>query len=268
MRIASLPMYDLPATRAAHDALWAVIARSLEREGVADVPDRLMHDRPLHELWSDPDLLLTQCCGYDVTNRFAGRLRVVATPRFDAPGCEGWLYSSVIVVASDSTATGMEELRGAVCVVNGFESHSGMNALRAHVAPLSRNGRFFTTNKVSGSHRESLAVVARGEADVAAIDCVTHALMVRHDPEALAGTRQLCRTASAPAVPYVTRAEVGDDDVERLRTALYAAFADPALKGERGELLLAGIEVPPCAAYDRIIEFADFAAGHGYPSLP
>ena len=38
--IASLPMYDLPETRSATDALWAGIARHLRAEGVAEVPAR------------------------------------------------------------------------------------------------------------------------------------------------------------------------------------------------------------------------------------
>ena len=45
-------MYDLPEVRAAADALWAGLARHLEREGVADVPRALAHDQPIAALWS------------------------------------------------------------------------------------------------------------------------------------------------------------------------------------------------------------------------
>ena len=105
-----------------------------------------------------------------------------------------------------SPATELSDLRNAVCVVNSHESHSGANALRALVAPLNRRGRFFSRIVTSGSHPASVAMVARGEADVAAIDCVTYACLERYRPSRLQGTRRLCYTARAPGIPFVTRA--------------------------------------------------------------
>ena len=120
---------------------------------------------------------------------------------------------------------------------------------------------------MSGAHRASLAMVARGAADVAAIDCVVHALFARHRPAALAGTRPLGHTPQAPAPPFVTGTGVGDASTARLRTALLRAFDDPALEAARADLLLAGIEVLPLAAYARIKAFERFAARRGYPVL-
>ena len=117
---------------------------------------------------------------------------------------------------------GLADLRGKVAAINQPDSHSGSNALRALIAPLGRDGRFFGRVEVGGSHAASLAMVAAGAADVAAIDCVSHALLARHRPAALAGTGVLCRTAAAPALPFVTRADAGADLIERLRAALPA----------------------------------------------
>jgi ABC-type phosphate/phosphonate transport system substrate-binding protein len=265
MSVASLPMYDLPEVRPALAALWAGLARHLAREGVRDVPRALTHDAPLEALWSGADLLLSQCCGYDLLNGYAGALLPLATPCYRAPGCIGPAYVSVVVVGENSPADRLEDLRGGVCAINGWNSHSGMSALRALVAPLNRAGRFFAGIEVSGSHRASLAMVARGEADVAAIDCVVHALLVRHRPAAVAGTRLLCQTAQAPAPPVVTRAGAGD--ATRVRAALFRAFDDSSLEAARADLLLAGIEALPLAAYDRIKAFEGFAARRGYPVL-
>jgi ABC-type phosphate/phosphonate transport system substrate-binding protein len=264
---ASLPMYDLPEVRSALAALWAGLARHLAREGVPDVPRALAYGASLDALWSSPDLLFSQCCGYDLLNGYAGALHPLATPCYSAPGCVGPAYASVVVVAENSPARSLEDLRGGVCAINGWSSQSGMSALRAVLAPLSRDGRFFARIEVSGSHRASLAMVARGEADVAAIDCVVHALLVRHRPVAVAGTRPLGQTPQAPAPPFVTRAAAGDATVARLRTALCRAFDDPALEAARADLLLAGIEVLPLAAYHRIKGFERFAARRGYPVL-
>jgi ABC transporter, phosphonate, periplasmic substrate-binding protein len=267
MSVASLPMYDLPEVRPALDALWGGLARDLAREGVPDVPCALARGVPPDASWSSADLLLSQCCGYDLLNGYAGTLRPLATPCYRAPGCVGPAYASLVVVAEHSPARGLADLRGGVCAINGWSSHSGMSALRALIAPLSPGSRFFARIEVSGSHRASLAMVARGAADVAAIDCVVHALLVRHRPAAVAGTRPLGRTPQAPAPPFVTGAAVGDAAVARLRTALCRTFDDPSLEAARADLLLAGLEVLPFAAYDRIKAFERFAARRGYPVL-
>ncbi|MGH6905458.1 MAG: phosphate/phosphite/phosphonate ABC transporter substrate-binding protein [Geminicoccaceae bacterium] len=267
MSAASLPMYDLPEVRPAEGALWAGLARHLEREGVADVPRGLAHDQPAAALWRRPELLLSQCCGYDLVNEYAGELRPLATPCYLAPGCAGPIYRSIVVVAEDRQAGSLADLLGSVCAINGWDSHSGMSALRALIAPLARQGRFFAEIRVSGAHSASLAMVARGEADVAAIDCVVHALLARHRPAALHGTRPLTATADAPAPPFVTRARAGDDLVRRLRAALIQTFDDPALAAARADLLLAGVEILPLAAYARIKAFERYAARRGYPVL-
>ncbi|MFQ5954735.1 MAG: phosphate/phosphite/phosphonate ABC transporter substrate-binding protein [Kiloniellales bacterium] len=267
MRVASMPMYDMPEVRPALDSLWSGLARYLEREGIADVPGRLTHDRALADLWGDPDLLFSQCCGFDLVNRYDGRLQPIAVPHYDALGCRGVDYCSVVVVAEHSEADDVLQMRGAVCAVNGPESHSGMGALRALVAPASHEGRFFSEVKVSGSHAASLEMVRRGEADVTAIDSVTYALLARHRRAAVADTRRLGRTYRAPAVPYVTSADAEPQMVARMRTALFRAFADPNLAAARHVLFLKDVEELPVSAYGRIAEMQDFAARHGYPEL-
>src|SRR5262245_50561849 len=128
---AGLPMYDPPELHAAVDAWWQGLARAFRAEGIPDVPDRLDRGRLAHDLWAVPDLLIAQSCGYPLLRDFAGRLRYVATPRYAAPGCEGVSYCSWIVVAADSDARSIADLRHRRCSINGRDSHSGFNALRA-----------------------------------------------------------------------------------------------------------------------------------------
>ncbi len=267
MGVASLPMYDLPEVSAALDALWAGIARHLCREGMDEAPEALVHGAPLRDLWADPELLLSQCCGFDLVKSYTRTLRPVATPRYAAPGCDGCRYSSVVIVAADSKAAGLEDLRGGVCAVNGPESHSGMNALRALIAPLSRGGRFFSEVWETGTHSDSVAMIVSGKADGAAIDCVTYALLARHRPRVVADTRILCWTEKAPGIPYVTRTGVGTQTVERLRGALFSAFDDPDLAAARDELFLAGLEVLPHDDYYELVELERRAIRQGYPKL-
>jgi ABC-type phosphate/phosphonate transport system substrate-binding protein len=183
----------------------------------------------------------------------------VATPCYAAAGCAGADYCSLIVVRESDPAPALDALRGRIAANNSPESHSGWNVLRAMVAPLAEGGRFFGEVITTGSHARSLAAVTGGAADVAAIDAVNHALLARHRPQALAGTRVLQRSPRAPGLPYVAAAGTPPDTIERLRAGLFEALADPTLAACREALLIDGAVVLPLGAYDRILEMA--AAG-------
>ena len=260
-------MYDFEEVRGAHEVLWNSIARKLDRAGVEGVPAALDRSRRVHDLWTDPGLLLSQCCGADLVGRYAETLTLVATPLYRAPGCDGCFYSSVVLVAEDSPAAELSDLRNAVCVVNSHESHSGANALRALVAPLSRRGRFFSRIVTSGSHPASVAAVVRGDADIAAIDCVTYAHLERYRPSLLQGTRRLCYTARAPGIPFVTRAGSAPHRIRQLRNALLEAFEEPEVRAAGAAVFIGGVEVLPRSAYQRIVDLERLAAAHGYPEL-
>jgi ABC-type phosphate/phosphonate transport system substrate-binding protein len=267
MALACLPMYDLSELHAATDAWWQGLARAFRREGVVDVPDVLDRRPDFQRVLLSPDLLLSQTCGYPLTHALAGKVRLLATPCYAAEGCAATDYCSLVIVAEDHPATNIAALRGARCAINGTDSQSGYNALRALVAPLAEGGRFFGKVAVSGGHRASIGLVAAGQADVAAIDCVTHGLLSRHRPAVLAGTRVLCRTAAAPNLPYVTRRGADANLLARLRNGLLRAMADPALTTVRDSLMLAGIAVLPLSAYDRITALEAAAIAAGYPAV-
>jgi len=267
MRIACLPWYDLSETRAAQDSLWSVVARRLVAKGVHGVPDYLSRGLPVPGLLADPRLLVGQCCGYDLVYGFADSVQLVATPRYRAPDCDGADYRSLILVRDDCRAGGLNELQGCVCAINSFNSHSGTSALRALVAPLSQGGRFFSEVKVTGAHMSSLAHLRAGEADVMAMDCVLHALLARHRPQALTGTRVLCRSEPAPAPPIVTSAAADGALVGALREALTEALSDEATSEARSAMLLDDIAFLPLQDYARIVEIEAAALRHGYTEL-
>jgi ABC-type phosphate/phosphonate transport system substrate-binding protein len=266
-RVASLGMYDLPWVQAANDALWAATAVRLRARDMADVPLRLDRGRPLRAIWRDPGLLLAQTCGYPLATELAGQVTVVATPCYAADGCSGPAHCSLVIVRERSAATSLADLRGARVALNGHDSNTGMNLLRALVAPLAQGGRFFGNVMVTGAHLASLSAVAAGEADVAAIDCVTQALVARHEPKLLAGTRILARTASTPGLPLVTRAEAPPAELATLREALVEVAADPALSEIRNQLLLTRFAVLPEDAYGRVAALERAASEAGYPVL-
>ena len=267
MTLASLPMYDLPELADATDAWWAGLAGAFRRAGISEVPSALCRPDDMAAFWRDPTLLFSQTCGYPLTHRLKSVVRPVATPVYAAPGCRGADYASVVVVRADDPARELVQLRGRVCAVNGPESQSGYNALRRLVAPLAVAGRFFSDVVVSGGHAASLAAVAGGRADVAAVDCVTFALLSRCRPAAVEAVRVLTTTQSVPGLPYVTRASGNDTLVRRLREGLAAALADPSLAAARDELLIAGAEVLPLEAYGCIDRMEAEAMAGGYPKI-
>jgi ABC-type phosphate/phosphonate transport system substrate-binding protein len=170
-------------------------------------------------------------------------------------------------VRADDPARELEDLRGRTAAITHATSQSGYSALRATVAQLAEQGRFFGRILESGGHPNSLALVAAGEADVCATDCVTHALLARHRPEALENLRVLARSPAAPGLPYVTRAAADDDLVARLRAALFAVLAEPGLAAARQALLLAGAEVLPETAYQPILDMEARAEALGYAEV-
>ena len=105
---------------------------------------------------------------------------------YAAPGCEGRRYRSLLVVR-EADSHRMLGTFGRRAVCNAEHSQSGYNVLRKMVAPLSRRG-VFSAVMFSGSHRQSLRELQQENADIAAIDCVTYALLQRHQPQALAGS--------------------------------------------------------------------------------
>ncbi len=266
-RAASLGMYDFPWLEAANDALWAALATRLRARGIAGVPDRPDRARALREIWRDERLLLAQTCGYPFVTELRGAVTYVATPCYAAPGCAGAWHRSLVVVAEGSPARDLAALRGARVAVNGFDSNSGMNLLRALVAPLAAGGRFFGEVVVTGAHLASLAAVAGGRADLAAVDCVTHAHARRHRPDLLADTRVLAETGTTPALPLVTCGGAPAGEVAALREALAEVAADPALERVRAGLLVAGFRVLPEDAYERVTALEREAASAGYPAL-
>lgn len=268
MRIADLPWYDLPELVAATDAWWCGIAGHLRRLGVEAVPDTLCREGSHVDRWRHPELLLSQACGYDVLYDAADDIVPIATPCYSAEGCEGPRYRSVVVVRSDHRARTLADLRGARAAVNEASSHSGTNALRSVVAPLSRDGVFFGEVRVTGAHSDSLTALHAGEVDVACIDAVVLALLRRARPAAVRGLRPVMCTATALAPPYVISARAPAALRRLVQQALHDAARDPELAIARRALLLDAFAFLPPASYAELEAFEEGALEAGYFELP
>ncbi len=263
--IAALPMYDFPPLKSAHDALWAALSGHLMHAGVADTPRQLTRDLDHVEVWTHPSLLFGQGCEYPLAKSWADSITVVATPRYAARGCEGARYRSAIVVRAGDPAGRLADLRHRRCAINDVSSNSGMNLLRASVAPLAKGERFFESVVFTGSHRRSAEWVAEGKADIAAIDCVSFAHFERLYPATVAKLRILEWTPSSPSLPFITAVATGDKTLHALRASLNAVFADRSVDSARERLFLAGVEVTPVDGFKEVLRLERCAVELGYP---
>jgi ABC-type phosphate/phosphonate transport system substrate-binding protein len=264
---ASLGMYDLPELAEATDAWWRGLRRHFAAQGLRDLPDGLNRAGDPVDRLKAAGLIFAQTCGFPLTHRLKDHVQLLATPRYAMPGCAGATYVSWIVLRREDPAKAPADLRGYRVAFNDDGSQSGYNTLRALIAPFAQGRPFFGAAIESGAHRNSLAMVKAGEADVAALDCVTFALIARQVPQEVQGIRVLCASATAPGLPYVTAAATSAADVARLQAGIAAAFADPALAETRAALLLDGCEILPRSAYDVIPAMEQAAIAAGYPRL-
>ena len=265
--VAGFPMYDFAGLQAANDAVWQVVAAALRAAGHRAVPGALDRGRTIDRLWQDPGLVLAQSCGYPLMTSLLGRVRLVATPRYRAAGCSGASWGSALVVRADDTGPDLAAFRGRRCAANQPHSNTGMNLLRAAVAELADGRPFFRSIAWTGSHRGSLALVAEGAADLAAIDAVTLAHLGRIEPDLVRRTRILGWTEATPGLPFITAGDTDDATIEIMRQALGRIAADPAHAWIRDTLLLDGFERVAEADYDCVLALERRAIALGYPVL-
>jgi ABC-type phosphate/phosphonate transport system substrate-binding protein len=265
--VAALPMYDLPQLKPATDAFWDAIAERLKNAGLTSVPASLTRTDDYQGVWRNPDLLLGQACGYPLITQLEGVVQIVATPIYGSPGCEGIEHSSFFVVNAKAEHRTLRDLRGSVCAINGFDSNTGMNLLRAAIAPLAEDSRFFRSVVVTGAHYKSLEAVADGRADVAAIDCVSFAHFQHFEPDLTARVSKIGQSASTAAPPYITARNTDVAILRILREALRDVATAHELESVRSALNIEGFAFETDAVYERLLLIKDDAAALGYPEL-
>ena len=259
-------MYDWPEIRAETDALWTAVRTAAAQRGL-DLPGTLERRRHPRELWTDPALVLGQTCGLPFVTRLRGKVRLLATPCYGAAGCDGPLYSSMIVVAGNSSHRRLEDLRGARAAYNAAHSQSGYAALRAAVAPIAEGRPFFAGTIETGTHRASLRALAEGRADICAVDAVCWALAARHDPAVTGSLRVIGQTPMTPGLPFICASSQTDEEVAAIREALAEAILEGLDPAARAALMLDGLVVLPERDYDAISAMGEAADALSYKTL-
>ncbi|MEO1562705.1 MAG: PhnD/SsuA/transferrin family substrate-binding protein [Pseudomonadota bacterium] len=186
--IASLPMYARPELAGPIKRYWDAIHDHAFVQHVT-------FDQTIIgiEAWRRPDLFLSQTCGAPYRDHLANHVQLVGTPNARLPACPPGYYQSVLI-ARDSI-TWAEAIR-LPWTANEAGSQSGNYAPRMR-APAPLDEPIW-----SGSHLSSIDIVAKGQADWAAIDAVTWEIGLRLGQGF--GLVVWDRTEPTPALPYVT----------------------------------------------------------------
>jgi len=260
-------MYDLPQLKAATDALWQAITERLRSSGVTPVPATLNRTDDYAQTWANPALLLGQACGYPLLKHLQDKAQIVATPIYEATGCEGADHASLFIVNAKAQHRSLSDLRHSICALNGYDSNTGMNLLRAAIAPMAQGTAFFQSIVVTGAHYNSLKAVANGSADLAAIDSVSFAHFQHYEPTVTGCVKVIGQSAKTTTPPFITSSTTDAQTLAALRKALMDVGSDPKLEQLRSTLLINGFTEKTTADYAPILRLEQAATDLGYPSL-
>ncbi|MDI1476471.1 PhnD/SsuA/transferrin family substrate-binding protein [Polyangium sp. y55x31] len=126
------------------------------------------------------------------------------------------VYFADLVVRSDSTYHSLEDLRGRTFVYNDERSHTGYNAPRHRLMERGFTSGFFGKVVRSGSHEESIRMVAAGEADASWVD----SLVLDYDREKRRGRAGEVRVLESIGPMTVSPVIASPDLPAELRAAL------------------------------------------------
>lgn len=239
--IASLGMYDPPPLQAANDRLWRLIRDAMRQRGLA-APEALTRDEGAYwPAWESSALVLSQTCGLPFRARLHDRVTLIGTPDYGIEGCPPGYYRSVLVARRDDPRQSLADFAPARLAYNEALSQSGW---AAPLACFAEQGLVPKPSLQTGSHAASVDAVAKGDADIAAIDAVTWAILGDHNP-VVALLRIVARTAPTPGLPLI--AAPGADAAASF--AAVAGAIDALSDDDRRLLRLQGVVRIPAQAY-------------------
>jgi ABC-type phosphate/phosphonate transport system substrate-binding protein len=266
---AALPMYFPP--REALQAFWSVLVALLRADPAAadfDIPGQLSQPPDCHAQWQEPDLLLSQACGYPLATQLAGKVQVVGTFAYDVPGVQGIHCRSQLICRAHDSRSALADFSGSTLAFNDTISQSGYNALRALVASSGTAPRpFFKSSLHTGAHYRSIEAVRTGQAEMAALDPVSWALWQQAHPGRAAELRVFGQTESYPGLPLITSLHTTPALLAALRRALQSLATDSAQAAVRAPLRISGFEATSLADYQRCLDLQEQAFAQGLRTL-
>ena len=250
---AALPMYDFPINRKETDHFWSVLSQYLADQGLRDIPRNLEHDINSICAIEKPDLIFGQICGYSLMHNMRDDMIYIATPHYNFNGCRGFNYSSFFITRKNDPRRSLTEFQNATFGYSEDDSHSGNNILHYHLfkSGLDLSTLFF---KKTGSHVNSCNMLANGDIDMAAVDCVSWHWILKQYPQMSDKIAVISQSDPAPGLPFVMSREFADDYLAPLQSALMNAFKDPDILRAAQPIGIYDISILDPQAYEIIAQ--------------
>ncbi len=176
-------------------------------------------------------------------------------------------YYSCVIVRKNSRYASFADLKGCTYAYNDELSNSGYNMPRARLIELGETGGFFGKLLRSGSHEESIRMVATGVADASSVDSlVLDFELARHATHAQqVKTIETLGPAGIP--PVVASTKLPAAVRKRIKDALIGMKNDPLGRSILDEALIARFEAVDDSNYDDIRRMKKMAEEAGFTEI-
>lgn len=156
------------------------------------------------------------------------KMKLLAAPVMESELYEDKpVYYSYVIVHKDSAVETFEDLKAKRWVYNDKTSNSGYNMPRAKMVEIGETDGFFSEVLHSGSHEESIRMVASGEADVSAVDSlVLDYALLTNEPYA-DQVRIIEKLGPAGIPPVVRSVNLSEERAAKVKEALLHMHEDP-----------------------------------------
>lgn len=177
------------------------------------------------------------------------------------------IYYSYIIVGKDSPFQSFSDLRGKRFVYNEKTSNSGYNMPRAYLIEQGETNGYFSQTLRSGSHEESIRMVALGKADVSAVDSLVYDYERINNGTYTQQTRIIKTLGPVGIPPVVVSSKIQPMLRERIRDILVGMTDDPSGRRILDEALLDRFEVVEDSNYDDVRAMNNLAHMSGYMTI-
>ena len=191
--------------------------------------------------WQNPDLTLSQTCGFPYRARLHGHVTLIGTPDYDVTGCPPGHYTSIFVARLDDPRGTLAQFNNATLAFNEDLSQSGWAAPQNHART---SGLTLRPTLRTGGHLLSARAVSQGHADIAAIDAVTWSMIQEWEPFG-ATLKAVGHTPPTPGLPYIAAPGANAALLFQIVTQAIAALPD----ADRSILRLKGLIQIPAETY-------------------
>ena len=180
----------------------------------------------------------------------------------DAP-----IYFSDVIVARHSPSRSFLDLRGRSWAHTAPLSHSGYGITRYHLVEIGETRGFFGRTINSGSHAESMRLVASGAVDASAIDSQVLAVAMRDDPQLARSLRIIDALGPSTIPPVTVSKRVPIELRRRIQRVLTSMHEDPALRERLARGVVTRFVPMSASSYDDIRMMLEACQSAGFMRL-